>query len=119
MSAALISGIQQVGLGVQNVPEAWQWYRRILGFDVPVFDDKAEAPLMTPYTGEKFIRDMQHLPSIWQVAADWKSGHLQAAFHNPQISNWNLEIWGSMPFVSKRLTLRKHMPGLNRSQKRP
>jgi catechol 2,3-dioxygenase-like lactoylglutathione lyase family enzyme len=51
MSAALISGIQQVGLGVQNVPEAWQWYRRILGFDVPVFDDKAEAPLMTPYTG--------------------------------------------------------------------
>ena len=51
MSAPLISGIQQVGVGVQNVPEAWQWYRRILGFDVPVFDDKADAPLMTPYTG--------------------------------------------------------------------
>lgn len=53
MSAPLISGIQQVGVGVQNVPEAWQWYRRILGFDVPVFDDKADAPLMTPYTGGK------------------------------------------------------------------
>lgn len=51
MSAPLISGIQQVGIGVQNAPEAWQWYRRILGFDVPVFDEKAEAPLMTPYTG--------------------------------------------------------------------
>ncbi|TDE12538.1 VOC family protein [Dyadobacter psychrotolerans] len=53
MSSPLISGIQQVGVGVQNVPEAWQWYRRVLGFDVPVFDDKAEAPLMTPYTGGK------------------------------------------------------------------
>ena len=51
MSAPLISGIQQVGIGVQNVPEAWKWYRQILGFDVPVFDEKAEAPLMTPYTG--------------------------------------------------------------------
>jgi catechol 2,3-dioxygenase-like lactoylglutathione lyase family enzyme len=51
MSTQLISGIQQVGVGVQNVPQAWQWYRRVLGFDVPVFDDKAPAPLMTPYTG--------------------------------------------------------------------
>ncbi|CAG5011957.1 hypothetical protein DYBT9275_05064 [Dyadobacter sp. CECT 9275] len=53
MSNPLISGIQQVGIGVQNVPEAWAWYRRVLGFDVPVFDEKAEAPLMTPYTGGK------------------------------------------------------------------
>jgi catechol 2,3-dioxygenase-like lactoylglutathione lyase family enzyme len=51
MSAPLISGIQQVGIGVQNVPDAWKWYRQMLGFDVPVFDEKAEAPLMTPYTG--------------------------------------------------------------------
>ncbi|QRR02789.1 VOC family protein [Dyadobacter sandarakinus] len=53
MSSPLISGIQQVGVGVQNVPEAWKWYRQTLGFDVPVFDEKAEAPLMTPYTGGK------------------------------------------------------------------
>lgn len=53
MSAPLITGIQQVGIGVKNVPEAWQWYRQVLGFDVPVFDDKADAPLMTPYTGGK------------------------------------------------------------------
>lgn len=51
MSASLISGIQQVGIGVQNVPDAWKWYRQVLGFDVPVFDEKAEAPLMIPYTG--------------------------------------------------------------------
>ncbi|TLU97941.1 VOC family protein [Dyadobacter luticola] len=53
MSTPLISGIQQVGIGCQNVPETWKWYRQVLGFDVPVFDEKAEAPLMIPYTGGK------------------------------------------------------------------
>lgn len=53
MSAPLISGIQQVGIGCQNVPETWKWYRQVLGFDVPIFDEKADAPLMTPYTGGK------------------------------------------------------------------
>ncbi len=93
MSAALISGIQQVGLGVQNVPEAWQWYRRILGFDVPVFDDKAEAPLMTPYTGGAVHQRHAALAiksGRWRRT--WKSGHLQAVFPSLPISNWNWEI---------------------------
>jgi catechol 2,3-dioxygenase-like lactoylglutathione lyase family enzyme len=46
-----ISGIQQVGLGVTNVEEAWAWYRKVLGFDVPVFDDSSEAKFMIDYTG--------------------------------------------------------------------
>ncbi|GAB2765944.1 hypothetical protein GCM10027275_04390 [Rhabdobacter roseus] len=50
-SSPLISGIQQVGIGVTDVPKAWQWYRRVLGFDVPVFDDRSEARLMVNYTG--------------------------------------------------------------------
>ncbi|WP_247232626.1 VOC family protein [Telluribacter sp. SYSU D00476] len=51
MTTPYISGIQQVGLGVTDVAQAWQWYRRVLGFDVPVFDDYSEARLMTRYTG--------------------------------------------------------------------
>lgn len=47
----LISGIQQVGLGVSDVDDAWAWYRRHFGMDVPVFREAAEAPLMTRYTG--------------------------------------------------------------------
>lgn len=47
----LISGIQQVGVGVENVEEAWGWYRKVLGFDVPVFDDSSEAKFMINYTG--------------------------------------------------------------------
>lgn len=47
----IISGIQQVGIGVPDVEAAWAWYRRHFGMDVPVFQEAAEAPLMTPYTG--------------------------------------------------------------------
>jgi catechol 2,3-dioxygenase-like lactoylglutathione lyase family enzyme len=47
----IISGIQQVGIGVQNVYEAWTWYRHFFGADVPIFDEEAVAGLMLPYTG--------------------------------------------------------------------
>jgi len=49
----MINGIQQVGIGTPNVYESFKWYRRNFGFDVPVFDEAAEAPLMTQYTGDK------------------------------------------------------------------
>lgn len=47
----LNSGIQQVGIGVPNIPEIWTWYRRSFGMDVRIFDEAAPAPLMTRYTG--------------------------------------------------------------------
>lgn len=49
----LITGIQQVGIGVSDVDDAWKWYRNTFGMDVPVFDDEAEATLMKQYTGNK------------------------------------------------------------------
>jgi catechol 2,3-dioxygenase-like lactoylglutathione lyase family enzyme len=49
----MINGIQQVGIGTPNVHESFRWYRQNFGFDVPVFDEAAEAPLMTQYTGDK------------------------------------------------------------------
>lgn len=48
-----ISGIQQVGIGVQHADLAWQWYRKYFGMDIPVFADKAAASLMTKYTSGK------------------------------------------------------------------
>ena len=46
-----ISGIQQVGVGCIDIYETWAWYRQFLGADTPVFDEKATAGLMLPYTG--------------------------------------------------------------------
>ncbi|HTF20341.1 MAG TPA: VOC family protein [Chryseolinea sp.] len=49
----IISGIQQVGIGVNDAEKAWTWYRRNFGMDVPVFKDSATASLMTRYTGNR------------------------------------------------------------------
>ncbi len=46
-----ISGIQQIGIGVSQVHEAFTWYREHFGMDVPIFEEAAEAGLMLPYTG--------------------------------------------------------------------
>jgi catechol 2,3-dioxygenase-like lactoylglutathione lyase family enzyme len=51
MNQIVISGIQQLGIGVQNVAEAWKWYRKYLGMDIKVFEESATASLMLPYTG--------------------------------------------------------------------
>ena len=46
----IITGIQQVGIGVANAEEAWAWYRKFFKMNVPVFEDAATANLMTKYT---------------------------------------------------------------------
>ncbi len=47
----IISGIQQIGIGVVNLREAWKWYREHFGMDIRVFEENAVADLMLPYTG--------------------------------------------------------------------
>jgi catechol 2,3-dioxygenase-like lactoylglutathione lyase family enzyme len=46
-----LGGIQQLGVGVPDVQAIWKWYRQIFGMDIRMFEEAAEAPLMTPYTG--------------------------------------------------------------------
>ena len=46
-----IIGIQQIGIGVKNMREAWSWYKKAFGMDIRVFEDDAVAALMLPYTG--------------------------------------------------------------------
>ncbi len=48
-----ISGIQQIGIGVPEVREAWRWYRKHFGFDIEIFNEKAVADLMLKYTNEQ------------------------------------------------------------------
>ncbi len=47
----LIAGIQQIGIGNAHVHDTWRWYREHFSFDVPIFEEAAEARLMLPYTG--------------------------------------------------------------------
>ncbi len=53
MKRKKITGIQQIGIGVEDVHKAWKWYRRYFGMDIGVFEDEAIAELMLPYTNGK------------------------------------------------------------------
>ncbi len=48
-----ISGIQQLGIGIPNVYQAWEWYKTMFGMDIPVIDAPGPAELMLPYTDNK------------------------------------------------------------------
>lgn len=49
--AYIISGIQQVGIGVENIYEAWKYYIDVFNMDVRILEDDKVAELMLPYTG--------------------------------------------------------------------
>lgn len=53
MDEKLINGVQQIGVGVANIEEAFKWYATVMGADVKVFDDNNEATHMAPYMGGK------------------------------------------------------------------
>lgn len=47
----IISGIQQIGIGVKDIYQAWKWYKENFGMDIRIFEDNTVAELMLPYTG--------------------------------------------------------------------
>ena len=49
----VVCGVQQVGVGVTDVVEAYNWYIKAFGCDVMVVDDDGVAERMLPYTGGK------------------------------------------------------------------
>src|SRR5210317_1264688 len=51
--SAKINGIQQLGVGVENVQEAWKWYREHFSMDIRMFEEEATAELMLAHTEGK------------------------------------------------------------------
>lgn len=49
----IISGIQQIGIGVTDVHEAFAYYDKLFGMSTALFDDNGTAELMLPYTNNK------------------------------------------------------------------
>lgn len=57
MKKYVISGIQQMGIGVRNVQESWLFYIKEFGMDCRIFEEEAVASLMLPFTdGEPRLR---------------------------------------------------------------
>ena len=88
----LISGIQQVGIGVPDAYESFLWYNRTLGLNVPVFDDVAQAKLMTRYTNG-IVRERRAILAVNMAggggAEIWQSNSPKplAANFTPQIGD--------------------------------
>jgi catechol 2,3-dioxygenase-like lactoylglutathione lyase family enzyme len=49
----LISGIQQMGIGVPDVVQGFEFYKQAFGMNVRMFDDEGTAELMLPYTNNQ------------------------------------------------------------------
>ncbi len=49
----IISGIQQIGIGVENFAEAWRYYIDVFNMNIRILEDDKVAELMLPYTGGK------------------------------------------------------------------
>lgn len=49
----IISGIQQIGIGVEDLATAWKYYIDLFNMDVKILDDDHVADIMSPYMGGK------------------------------------------------------------------
>lgn len=49
----IISGIQQIGIGVEDLATAWKYYIDLFNMDVKILDDENVADIMAPYMGGK------------------------------------------------------------------
>ncbi len=52
----MINCIQQIGLGVSDIDQAFRWIRKTFGMDIPVFNDEGEPVYMKRYTGGELQR---------------------------------------------------------------
>ena len=53
MEKYIISGIQQIGIGVEKLETAWKYYIDVFNMDIRILEDDTVAELMLPYTGNK------------------------------------------------------------------
>ncbi len=102
MNEKIISGIQQIGIGIPDAYKAWKWYRKYFGMDIKVFDEEAVAELMLHYTNGKPRKRHAILAMNMQGGGGfeiWK--HTE---HIPQKPTFEIQIGDYGIFASKMKT---------------
>lgn len=94
-----ITGVQQIGIGVKDLQVSKHWYKNYLGMEVQVFDDQAEAPLMTKYTGGE-VHSRHALLSI-NIAGGGGMEVWQYVSRVPQPADFALQIGDLGIFAAK------------------
>jgi len=97
--AKIISGIQQIGIGVTDVYNAWEWYRINFGFDINMFDEAAEANLMLPYTNN--IAQQRHAILALNMKGGGGLEIWEYKSRTPEAPNFEIEIGDIGIFINK------------------
>lgn len=98
-----ISGIQQVGIGTAELPADWKWYRKNFGMDIRIFEDAAEAPLMTRYTGGEVRERVAALAMNMQGGGGFEIWQYRS--RTPQPANFDITL-GDLGFLMVRMKTR-------------
>jgi catechol 2,3-dioxygenase-like lactoylglutathione lyase family enzyme len=99
MKGKKITGIQQIGIGVEDVHKAWKWYRRYFGMDIGVFEDEAIAELMLPYTNGK--KRKRHAALAMNMQSGGGFEIWQHTGKVPQKADFELQLGDIGIFVAK------------------
>lgn len=81
----LIRGIQQLGVGVENAQESWEWYKKHLGADIKVFDNTSTNQLKSKHTdNQKWKRRVIMAINLQGGGGLELWQHLERKPHSPQ-----------------------------------
>lgn len=98
--AEFICGIQQVGIGTDNLENDWKWYRKAFSMDISIFVDEAEAPLMTRYTGDKVQNRVAALAMNMQGGGGFEIWQYKS--RKPQRAGFDIKM-GDLGFLAVKL----------------
>jgi catechol 2,3-dioxygenase-like lactoylglutathione lyase family enzyme len=98
--AEFICGIQQVGIGTDNLENDWNWYRKAFSMDIGIFVDEAEAPLMTQYTGGKVQNRVAALAMNMQGGGGFEIWQYKS--RKPERASFDIKM-GDLGFIAVKL----------------
>ncbi|MEF8810308.1 MAG: VOC family protein [Bacteroidales bacterium] len=99
MKEKTISGIQQIGIGVTDLMDAWKWYYDVFGADIRVFEDETIAELMLPYTGGS--PQKRHAALAFNLQGGGGFEVWQYTERTPQTANFNIQLGDYGIYVAK------------------
>jgi catechol 2,3-dioxygenase-like lactoylglutathione lyase family enzyme len=99
MKQKKITGIQQIGIGVEDVHLAWKWYRQHFGMDIGVFEEEAVAELMLHYTEGK--KRERHAVLAFNMQSGGGFEVWQHTGKKPEKPDFELELGDIGIFVAK------------------
>jgi hypothetical protein len=99
MGKYIISGIQQIGIGVEELVPAWKYYINLFNMDVKILDDNNIADIMAPYMGGKPRKKRAVIAINMQGGGGFEIWNHQE--HKPKKANFAIQFGDLGIFAAK------------------